>query len=90
MVRGMAPSSKQLAWINPEKARYYQVHLDQDLFGDWTLIKVWGGIGSNRGRMHSTGVASYEAGIEQVDEIARRRAQRGYQPLGDYRASRPL
>jgi hypothetical protein len=55
-----------------------QVFLDQDLFGDWTLIKVWGGIGSNRGRMHSTGVASYEAGIGLVDEIARRRARRGY------------
>jgi hypothetical protein len=65
-------------WVNPEKARYYQVFLDQDLFGDWTLIKVWGGIGSNRGRMHSTGVASYEAGVELVDEIARRRSQRGY------------
>lgn len=85
----MAPSSKQLAWTKPTKARYYQVFLGQDLFGDWTLIKVWGGIGSNRGRMHSTGVASYEAGIVQVDEIARRRAQRGYQPLGDPRASQP-
>ena len=74
----MAPSATQRSWINPEKARYYRVFLDQDLFGDWTLIKVWGGIGSNRGRMHSTGVASYEAGIELVDEIARRRSQRGY------------
>ncbi|WP_295542114.1 WGR domain-containing protein [uncultured Thiohalocapsa sp.] len=64
--------------MNPEKARYYQVFLDQDLFGDWTLVKIWGGIGSNRGRMHSTGVESYEAGIELVDEIARRRSQRGY------------
>jgi hypothetical protein len=52
--------------------------LAQDLLGDWTLLKVWGGLGSNRGRMHSTGVASYEAGIELVDEIARRRARRGY------------
>ena len=74
----MTPSAIQRSWINPEKARYYQVFLDQDLFGDWTLIKVWGGIGSNRGRMHSTGVASYEAGVEQIGEIARRRAQRGY------------
>jgi hypothetical protein len=74
----MTPSATQHSWINPEKARYYQVFLDQDLFGDWTLIKVWGGIGSNRGRMHSTGVASYEAGIELVGEIARRRSQRGY------------
>jgi hypothetical protein len=74
----MAPSPKQRAWVNPEKARYYQVHLAQDLFGDWPLITVWGGIGSNRGRLRSTGVASYEAGIEQVDEIAKRRSQRGY------------
>jgi hypothetical protein len=74
----MTPSPTQRSWINPEKARYYQVFLDQDLFGDWTLIKVWGGIGSNRGRMHSTGVVSYKAGIELVDEIARRRARRGY------------
>ena len=62
----MTPSATQRSWINPEKARYYQVFLDQDLFGDWTLIKVWGGIGSHRGRMHSTGVASYKAGVELV------------------------
>lgn len=74
----MTHSATQRCWINSEKARYYQVFLDQDLLGDWTLIKIWGGIGSNRGQMHSTGVASYEAGVEQVGEIARRRAQRGY------------
>jgi hypothetical protein len=80
----MATSATQHTWINPEKARYYQIFLDQDLFGDWTLIKVWGGIGSNRGRIHSSGVASYEAGVALVDEIARRRALRGYTsvPLG--------
>lgn len=38
----MTPSATQRSWINPEKARYYQVFLDQDLFGDWTLVKVWG------------------------------------------------
>ena len=74
----MASSGTQRSWINAEKARYYQVFLDHDLFGDWTLITVWGGIGSNRGRMHSTGITSYEAGIELVGEIARRRSQRGY------------
>ena len=81
----MEPSPQHRAWVNPKAARYYQVHLDRDLFGDWTLIKVWGGIGSNRRRMHSTGVASYESGVEQIDEIARRRSQRGYtctSPMG--------
>ncbi len=56
----------------------YQVHLDRDLFGDWTLRKVWGGTGSSRGRMHSTAVASYDDGIAQVRAIAERRARRGY------------
>lgn len=65
-------------WINPTKARYYQVHLAQDLFGDWTLRKVWGGIGSRRGGMHHTGLASHEDGVEQVRAIAKRRAQRDY------------
>lgn len=74
----MTPSATQRSWINPEKARYYQVFLAQDLFGDWTLIKVWGEIGSNRGRMHGTGVASYDSGVEQIGETPRRRARRGY------------
>ena len=74
----MTTSATQRSWINPEKARYYQVFLDQDLFGDWTLIKVWRGIGSNRGRMHSTGVASYASGIELVEEIIKKRKTRGY------------
>ena len=78
MLHSMDTPSQHHAWVNPEKARYYQVHLDQDLLGDWTLLKVWGGLGSRRGRMHNTGVASYDDGIEQVREIARRRTQRGY------------
>ena len=70
------------AWVNPEKARYYQVYLEQDLFGDWCLRKVWGGVHSHRGRMHNTGVSSYEAGLDRVREIAKRRAARGYQRVG--------
>jgi len=67
------------AWVNPEKSRYYRVHLDRDLFGDWTLRKVWGGIDSSGGRMHNTGVPSYDEGVEQIREIAKRRCQRGYE-----------
>jgi len=78
MLRIMPHSATQHFWIHPEKARYYQAFLDQNLFGEWTLITAWGGIGSNRGRMHCTCVTSYEAGVEQIDAIARRRVQRGY------------
>jgi hypothetical protein len=76
--------SQHHAWVHPAKARYYQVHLDRDLFGDWTLRKVWGGIDSSRGRMHNTGIPSHDDGVEQIREIAKRRGQRGYE-----RVSRP-
>ena len=80
----MEEPSQHYAWVHPAKARYYQVHLDRDLFGDWTLRKVWGGIGSSRGRMHNTDVPSYDEGVEQIRAIAKRRGQRGYE-----RVSRP-
>jgi hypothetical protein len=37
-------------WTNFEKSRYYQAELVKDLFGDWTLIMYWGGLGSRRGQ----------------------------------------
>ena len=77
----MADPSHHHTWVHPDKARYYQVHLGQDLLGDWTLLKVWGGLGSRRGRMHNTGVSSYDDGIEQVREIAKRRIQHGYRSV---------
>ena len=67
-----------MRWVNETKARYYQVHLLQDLFGEWTLIRVWGGLGSRRGGMRSTGVASYADGLAQLEAIGKRRHQRGY------------
>ena len=69
-------------WINPERARYYHVHLDRDLFGDWTLCKVWGGLHSRRGRMHRSGVPSYDAGVRAIEDIRARRTHRGYQSRG--------
>ena len=69
-------------WVNQEKARYYQAHLCRDLFGEWILVKVWGGCGSSRGRLHSTGVASYGEGLDALREIGERRSARGYERAG--------
>ena len=68
-----------MRWLHVAKARYYQAHLVKDLFGEWTLITVWGGLGSRLGRMHSTGVASYADGQAQIQKIAKRRQQHGYE-----------
>jgi len=67
-----------MRWLHIAKARYYQAHLEKDLLGDWTLITVWGGLGSRLGRMRTTGVASYADGQAQIQKIAKRRQQHGY------------
>ena len=74
----METSAHHQIWVNPKKARYYEVHLDRDLLGDWALRKVWGGLGSRRGGTHNTGVSSYEDGMEQVREVSLRRIRNGY------------
>lgn len=36
-------------WVNLERQRYYLADVVQDLFGEWTLVYAWGGIGALRG-----------------------------------------
>lgn len=70
-------------WIHPEKRRYYQVQLVQDLFGDWTLVACWGGLDSHRGGMQVKSAASDEAALGQVGAISKRRRLRGYEELAE-------
>ncbi len=71
-----------MRWTNPEKARYYEVHLVVDLFGDWNLITVWGGLDSPRGGMNRTAFASFAEGERALERIAKRRQRRGYRRAG--------
>lgn len=32
-----------MRWLNDAKVRYCSTWLTEDLFGGWTLIRVWGG-----------------------------------------------
>ncbi len=76
-------------WVNPEKRRYYQADLIRDLFGDWVLVSAWGSLGSNRGAQRKTLVPSYEAGLERIKEIAKKRQQRGYRAEHDAHLGSP-
>jgi hypothetical protein len=69
-------------WVNRTKARYYETHLSRDLFGEGSLVTVWGGCGSSCGRLASTGVASYGEGLDALREISERRSARGYMRAG--------
>ena len=68
-------------WIHPEKQRYYQADLVLDLFGEWSLVWAWGGLGSKRGRLRSTGISSYEEGIQKIEALDVQRKKRGYTPV---------
>ncbi len=71
-------------WTHPEKQRYYQADLVLDLFGDWTLVKTWGGLGTRRGSYSITGVSSYKDGLLKIDVLVDNREKRGYVPVDSF------
>lgn len=83
-----ATSARRLAPVPPipdtaarwERAdgRYYLVHLHLDLFGSLVVTKVWGGIGTRRGRVRHLPVATRAEAARLLREVRHRRRQRGY------------
>jgi hypothetical protein len=58
--------------------RYYQLHLEQDLWGSWILTRVNGRRNSRLGRALMTWPGSFESGLSALAESAKRRRLRGY------------
>jgi hypothetical protein len=72
-------------WINlrwERGTRYYEVHLYQDLWGEWVLARVWGRRNTALGRMVHTPCTSYEDGRERLATVQARRERRRYKVLG--------
>lgn len=65
-------------WENVDTGRYYEVRIVQDLFGDWQLMRVWGGIGNARGALRFDVLAEPAAFCDDLVRIDKRRQQRGY------------
>lgn len=68
----------KLRFENPQKLRYYLVYVTQDLFGEWVIIKSWGGINKAGGQVLSTPCASLDEAMLKVENIKKARARRGY------------
>lgn len=71
-------------WINrrwQSESRYYTAEILQDLFGEWSLRASWGGLGSRRGNCKVTYMPDYLSAIAAMNQIAKRRQVRGYQPI---------
>ena len=72
------PDAIQQRWIHVEKRRYYGVFLQQDLFGDWTLVRNWGSLDNGRGQLHRDTLPDRAAGLRQIAEVHSRRRSHGY------------
>lgn len=59
-------------------SRYYILHLNQDLFGQWQLTRVWGQRGAALGRISHAPAASFLAAKILFEQACRRRARKGY------------
>ena len=68
----------QERWEHREKERYYSILLSPDLFGQWVVTRVWGGINQATGRITHVPCTSYEEGLSMVAKIAKIRLQHGY------------
>ncbi|MET0963257.1 MAG: WGR domain-containing protein [Noviherbaspirillum sp.] len=58
--------------------RFYTAVLERDLFGQWTVTRSWGSTRNGQGGGRMTVVESFEAGVEVLRVIAKRREKLGY------------
>lgn len=58
--------------------RYYTVALHQDLLEDWVLTIAFGGRSNRLGSLKHRAVVSKEAGLVELEAIAKTRKKRGY------------
>jgi len=76
----------EIKWVRArweKDTRYYEIHLHQDLWGDWVLTQVWGQRGAALGRIKNVPCTSYEDGITKLDEVRKKRKQRNYVSVND-------
>jgi len=70
----------RLRW--EKETRYYEVHLQQDLWGGWVLTRIWGRRGSPMGQIRRVPCASYAEAMKQLAAVRSQRQRRGYDPVG--------
>ena len=61
-------------------ARFYRLELRQTLFGEWSLVRLWGRIGTG-GREQLETYSTQEAALAAADRLERAKRGRGYMVL---------
>lgn len=63
-------------------ARYYRIEILPTLFGDWSLRRIWGRIGT-RGQMRMERFATRADALKAAHKIEVTRTRRGYSRLAE-------
>ena len=58
--------------------RYYEIQIQQDLWGQWVLLQRWGRRGTALGQTRHRPYDAYPVALSQLEKINQRRLQRGY------------
>jgi predicted DNA-binding WGR domain protein len=63
------------------ETRYYELWVQQDLFGHWLLTRIWGRQGSALGQIRHEVCESYATGLTKYAEAENKQAKRGYHSI---------
>lgn len=74
-------SQSHLRW-HKGSARYYQIMINKDLFNQYTLTCVWGGLNSRLGNYKTYVFEDPQEALAFINKTKRTRATRGYQMVG--------
>lgn len=77
---------QRLQWV--KDSRFYEVELQQDLWGQWVLTRRWGQRGSPCRHHSDLPCESYEQALESFQQAIQRRRQRGYELIKKGRKAR--
>ena len=61
------------------RERFYQVVLQKDLLGDWSLTCSWGSLHSRLGNYKHHAFGTQNEALELIEKITKRRMARGYE-----------
>lgn len=67
---------RELFWQRGD--RYYWCALQQNLFGEWVVLRKWGGRKTGKGGQMETPCTNPEEGQRLIQDVQKRRQYRGY------------
>ena len=83
-----SPGVTTETWLHSRRerdSRYYELLVQQDLWGQWLLTRVWGRRGSALGQIRHDLCENQAAGLVKYAEAEVRRVKRGYHSIVEIR-----